>query len=62
MFGDNDNTWGLASLLLEMFTLEELLERNDLSEEELLVHLLETGFIVEPRSIIEGYEDDIEED
>lgn len=61
MFGDNDNTWGLAGLLLEWYTLEELLELNDLTEEELVVHLLETGIIVEPRSVIEGYEEDVEE-
>jgi hypothetical protein len=56
MFGDNDNTHELADLLLDLYSLEELLELNDMTEIELVAHLLEAGLLGEPSSIIETYE------
>jgi len=37
-----------AEKVLETFTLEELLEYSDITEEELVAYLLETGFITTP--------------
>lgn len=56
MFGDNDTTRELAEFLLGLYTLEELLELNDLTEVEVLIRLLEDGFIAEPASIVQAYE------
>lgn len=61
MFGDDDVPRGLAEILLEDFSLEELLEMNNLTHEELIAHLLETGFLSEPHGYIEDYETNEEE-
>lgn len=61
LFGDNEKTWELARWLLEMFSLSDLLDMNDVTEEELVVKLLEDGIIAEPRSVIESYEEDATE-
>jgi hypothetical protein len=60
MFGDNERTHELVEFLLELYSLEELLEMNDLSPEEVLAHLLEAGLLIEPRSVVEAYEEDDE--
>lgn len=56
MFGDNNTTHELIDELLSLFTLEEILEMNDLSEEEVLLILLEGGMIGEPERVLQAYE------
>lgn len=56
MFGDNERTRALAKFILENMSLEELLEHNDISEDDLVVWLLENGLLYEPQSIIQQYE------
>lgn len=52
MFGDD--TWAeeLAEEILLSFPLDEVLEMNDLTELETLVHLIEAGLISEPERIV----------
>lgn len=57
MFGDNSLTSDLIEELLGLFTFEDLLELNDLSEEDVLRVLLEGGYIGEPERILQAYED-----
>lgn len=57
MFGDNRLTWDLADELLSMFTLDEILEMNDITETEVLKILLEGGCIGEPERVLQAYED-----
>lgn len=59
MFGDNENTRNLAEFLLEVYSLEELLDLNDMTETELVTHLLEAGLLGEPAAIIEEYEENL---
>lgn len=60
MFGDNDKTRKLAEFLLEMFSIEDILEMNEMTTEDVLVFLLEHGMFSEPSGVIEEYE--VEED
>lgn len=46
----------LAEALLSKFTLEEILEMNDIEEEESLLILLERGMISQPEHIIQEFE------
>lgn len=46
----------LAETLLEDFSLVELLEMNDLTEEEVLELLIEGGLIGQPERIVEQFE------
>ncbi len=62
MFGDNENTRNLAEAILDVYTIEELLELNDLTEIELVTHLLEAGLLGEPATIIEAYEENSNEE
>lgn len=56
MFGHENTTEDLIEFLLSQFDLEELLEMNDLSPEEVLLFLFEGGLIAEPEHIIERFE------
>lgn len=60
MFGDNPRTRELAEFLLEIYTLPQILEMNELTEEDALSLLLEHGYLSEPQTVIQEYE--IEED
>lgn len=48
----------LEEILLANFTLEELLELNDISEEEVIEMLFDAGLISEPESLIREFEVD----
>ncbi len=48
----------LEEILLANFTLEELLEYNDISEEEVIEILFDMGLINEPESLIREFEVD----
>lgn len=48
----------LEEILLTNFTLEELLELNDLTEEDVIVLLFENGLINEPENLIRDFEND----
>lgn len=57
MFGDSEYITELAEFLLEVYSLEDLLDLNDMTEIELVTHLLEAGLFGEPASIIQEYEE-----
>lgn len=61
MFGENPVIANLAEELLRGFTLEELLEMNDLTEEFVLEYLIVGGHIAEPERIIARFEGESEE-
>lgn len=48
MFGDTEIYDQIAERLLETYTLEEMLEMNDLTPEDVLSILIERGYIGEP--------------
>lgn len=56
MFGDNRLTKELISELLSEFSLEEIFEMNDITEDEVLLILLQGGHLGEPQFLIEKYE------
>lgn len=47
----------LAERLLKDFTLEEIMEYNDLTEEDVLTVLVEGGYIGEPERIVAEVEE-----
>lgn len=57
MFGQSEDLADLADFLLSQFTLDELLEMNDLTELEVLQRLIEDGMIGEPEHVIEEFQD-----
>lgn len=61
MFGENHVIANLAEELLRSFTLEELLEMNDLTEEFVVEYLIAGGQIAEPERIIARFEGESEE-
>lgn len=56
MFGENTNTYDLIEELLELFSLEEIFDINDLTSEDVLRILLEGGHLGEPSFILQKYE------
>lgn len=52
----------LADELLSQFTLEEILEMNDIEETESLLILLERGLISQPEHILRQYELEVEDE
>jgi len=48
MFGDTERYRRIAEELLEDYSLEDILELNDLSEVEVLEYLIGAGLIYEP--------------
>lgn len=51
-----NNLASLAEELLAQFTLEEILEMNNIDEDESLLILLERGMISQPEHIIQEFE------
>lgn len=51
-----NNLADLADALLSQFTLEEILEMNNIEEAESLLILLERGLISQPEHILQQYE------
>ena len=58
MFGDNRRTYELIEELLDLFSLEEIFDINDLTTEEVLRILLEGGHLGEPSYVLTKYEDE----
>lgn len=58
MFGHENTLDDLAEFLLSQFSLDEILEMNDLTDEEVLLHLLQNGLIGEPEHVLKVYEED----
>lgn len=56
MFGEDEYTTKLTEELLETFTLEEILELNDLTEHEVVAILIRGGHIGAPEHLIELFE------
>lgn len=52
----------LAEALLEMFSLPELLELNDITEEDVLELLIREGRMSQPEHIVLEYEEESEEE
>lgn len=48
----------LEEVLLANFTLEEILELNDITEEDVITMLFNAGLISEPESLIREFEVD----
>jgi hypothetical protein len=51
MYGKDNDLDDLLEFLLEQFTLEEILEINDLTEREVLLILFREGLLVEPERV-----------
>lgn len=49
----------IEDLLLVGFSLEELMEMNDITEEQVVVLLYEAGLIYEPENVIREFETDV---
>lgn len=56
MFGDDNYLSDIAEALLKEYSIEELLELNNLTEEEVLEILIEGGHIGYPRTFFERLE------
>src|SRR5690606_2931186 len=56
VFGDNRRTYELIEELLDLFSLEEIFDINDLTTEEVLRILLEGGHLGEPSYVLTKYE------
>ena len=59
-FGHENTLEDIFEFLLEQFTLEEILEMNDLTETDVLLSLFEGGLLGQPAVIL--YPGDIAED
>ena len=51
----------IEEILLANFSLEEILELNDISEEEVIEILYENGWLTEPENIIRAFDENGEE-
>ena len=51
MYGKDNSLEDILEFLLEQFTLEELLEMNDITELEVLEILYHEGFLTEPERV-----------
>lgn len=56
MYGKENSIDDLLEFLLEQFTLEELLEMNDLTEIEVLKVLFTEGLLVQPERVLQQEE------
>lgn len=56
MFGDSEIFLKIAAEILEDFSLEEILELNNLSEEDVLAILIENGHVDYPTGYFTGLE------
>lgn len=58
MFGDSEFEERLAEALLSDFEFSDILELNDLSDQEVLEILIRGGYISQPETYINQFEDE----
>ena len=52
MFGDSEYELDVARSVLELFSLSEILELNDITEEEVLALLIGRGHVTQPEGLL----------
>ena len=57
MYGKDNSLNDVLEFLLEQFTLEEILEMNDLTQIEILNILFDEGLLFQPERVFERLED-----